>query len=123
MLMKITLLWVGFVCCALANGLIFDYVNDTEKYNYMMIVGVIALILLIIHRIYTRKWYIPKEKSDPQHSMVFGLSAGVSFFIGIIVLLSVKTNDASWGAAVGMGTAFICFLLAYLKEYKYTEVM
>ena len=55
--------------------------------------------------------------------MVFGLSAGVSFFIGIIVLLSVKTNDASWGAAVGMGTAFICFLLAYLKEYKYTEVM
>lgn len=120
--MKISLLWFCFVCCGIANGLIFDHVNEAVKYNYMVVVGVVALILLVVHRIITRRWYKPMKDSDPQHQLVFGLSTGVSCFVGIITLLSYKTNDASLGACVGVGTAFLCFLLAYLKEMKYTSV-
>jgi len=120
--MRMFYIWLGFIGCALANGFIFDYVSEPEKSTYIVIISCIAAILLILHRVVTRHWHVPKTESDPRHQMVFGISAGVSFFVTIIVLLSVKTDDASWGAVVGVTTAFVCFLLAYTKEYNYTEI-
>ena len=119
--MKIFLLWLSFVCCGIANGVIYDYVCESDRLNYMMVVGAIALILLFIHRIFTRNWKRAESDTDPHHPMVFGISTGISFFVVVITLLSVKTNDASWGAAIGVCTAFVCFLLSYLKEMKYTS--
>jgi hypothetical protein len=116
------LIWFGLVGCALANGFIFDYVSGPEKSAFMVIISCIAAIILGLHRVFTRNWHVPENESDPPHQMVFGISAGVTFFVLVIVLLSVKTGDASWGAVVGVITAFVCFLIAYIKEHKYVEI-
>ena len=121
--MKIFLLWIGLICCAIANGVIYDYVDGEQKLISMMIPSGIALILLIIHRIYTRNWTKPIDDKHPSYPTVFTVSTGITFFVGVIILLSVKTNDASWGAAVGVGSAFVFFAIALLKEMKYCRIL
>jgi len=121
--MKIFSLWIGLVCCAIANGVIFDYVDEPNKTICMMIPSIIALILLVVHRIYTRNWTKPIDENHPSYPTVFTISTGVTFFILMITLLSVKTNDASWGAAIGVGSAFVFFFIAWLKEMKYCRIL
>ena len=121
--MKIFALWIGLICCAIANGVIYDYVDENHKLIGILIPSIIALILLVIHRIYTRNWTKPIDDKYPGYPTVFTISTGVSFFVLIITLLSVKTNDASWGAAVGVGSAFVFFLIAWLKEMKYCRIL
>ena len=121
--MKIFLLWIGLICCAIANGVIYDYVDEEQRLISMMIPSIIAVILLIIQRIYTRNWTKPIDENHPSYPTVFTVSTGVTFFVCVITLLSVKTNDASWGAVVGVGSAFVFFAIALLKEMKYCRIL
>lgn len=120
--MKIFLLWIGLVCCSIANGIIYDNVDCSERFNYILIPCIIASILLITHFIITNKWEKTVINGRSFHPTVFTISAGVSFFVLIITLLSVKTNDASWGAAVGVTSAFVFFVIAALTEIRYVKV-
>ena len=120
--MKIFLLWIGLVCCSIANGIIYDNVDCSERFNYILIPCIIASILLITHFIVTSKWEKTINNGRSLHPTVFSISAGVSFFVLIITLLSVKTNDASWGAAVGVTSAFVFFVVASLTEVRYTKL-
>ena len=120
--MKIFLLWIGLVCCSIANGIIYDNVDCSERFNYILIPCIIASILLITHFIMTNKWEKTVINGRSLHPTVFTISAGVSLFVLIITLLSVKTNDASWGAAVGVTSAFVFFVIAALTEIRYVKV-
>lgn len=119
--MVIFLLWLGIVCCSVANGLIYDHVSAPERYYYMVIPSVIAVILLIFHRIYTRNWCELKKKNGKvhYHSQVFGISAMFSSAMFLSTLLCIQTGEMSWGMFMGSVTAMVSFFIATARESHY----
>jgi len=117
-IMVIFLLWIGLVCCAVANGLIYDHVNVPDKYYYMMIVCLVAAVLLVVHRIYTKHWY-PIKDVNSQHGPIFIASMFTSFVVGGSSLFAVHVGEVSWGFSFGCLTGFILFGIAASKENSY----
>ena len=117
--MVIFLIWVGLVCCGAANGFIYDYVQAPQSYYYMAIPSIIAVNLLILHRVYTRNWYNPIDEIDPHHPSVFGSSAAISFIMGFCSLFTAHTGGISWSFSIGCLTAFLAFCVAAEKEGSY----
>ena len=125
--MVIFLLWLGLVCCGVANGLIYDYVSTPGRYYYMMVPSIIAIILLIFHRIYTREWSEPPKKTRKnkkkiqaqRYFPVFGFSAMFSSAMFLSAVLGVQTNEVSWGVFVGSATAVVSFFTATARESYY----
>lgn len=116
--MVIFLLWLGLICCAVANGLIYDRVQAPEINHYLLIVGLVAAILLAIHRFYTRHWEAIEDEHS-KHSSVFISSTIVSVIVGVSSLFAVHVGEVSWGFPFGCFTAFVLFGVAALKERKY----
>lgn len=114
--MVIFLLWLGLVCCGVANGLIYDNVQTLQSYYYMVIPSAIAVMILIIHRICTRNWC---DSGDNHHSSIFGGSAVISFVMVIASLFASHTGDVSSGFLVGCLTVMIAFSIAAIKERSY----
>lgn len=117
--MVIVLLWLGLICCGMANGLIYDHVEAPQSYYYMMIPSIIAVILLVVHRIYTRHWYSPTDESDPHHTIMFGGSVAISFIVGLSSLFAVRTGEVSWGFFIACVTMFVSFCIARMRESAY----
>ena len=117
--MVIFLLWLGLVCCGVANGLIYDHVQAPQSYHYMMIPSIIAVILLIIHRVYTRHWYGAIIEGDEHHPSIFSGSAVISFIVTLSSLFAVHTGEVSWGFFVACMTMLLAFTIATLKERSY----
>ena len=117
--MVIFLIWVGLICCGVANGLIFDHVQAPQSYYYMGIATFMAVILLLVHRIYTRKWSSPFDATDPHHPMIFGGSSILFFFVMICSLLGAFTEEVTWGFFIGCLTMFISFAIALTRERQY----
>ena len=122
--MVIFLLWLGLVCCSVANCLIYDYVSVPEKYYCMIIPSVIAIALLAFHRIYTREWCYLKDGTKKtikrqQRFQVFGLSAMFSAAAFMSAVLAVQTNEGSWGLFAGCATAMVSFFVATARESNY----
>ena len=116
--MVIFFLWLGLICCAVANGLIYDRVQVPEINHYLMLVGLVAVILLAIHRLYTRHWETIEDVHS-KHNSVFIPSTIVSVVVGLSSLFAVHVGEVSWGFPFGCFTAFILFGIAALKERKY----
>lgn len=122
--MVIFFIWLGIVCCSVANCLIYGYVSAPGRYYYMMVPSVFAIILLIFHRIYTREWSYPKKKDKKDGKIhyrfqVFGISAIFSSAMFLSTLLCVQTGEMSWGAFVGSATAMVSFFIATARESYY----
>ena len=122
--MVIFLLWLGLVCCGVANGFIYDHVQAPQSYHYMMIPSIIAVILLIIHRVYTREWCKSLKKTnkkiqEQQRFQVFGLSAMFSAMAFLSAVLAVQTDEGSWGLFAGCATAMVSFFIATARESNY----
>ena len=122
--MVIALLWFGLICCGVANGLIYDYVNVPQSYYYMVIIGVINAVILVYHRVYTRDWCTPKKKLKKnerreEHFQVFGLSALFSVGVFASSLLTAKTGETSWGFFIGSTMVMVSFFIATARESYY----
>jgi hypothetical protein len=122
--MVIFLLWLGFVCCSVANGIIYDHVSTPERYYYMVIPSIIAIVLIIIHRVYTQNWCNKNKKNKKKcevshHFQVFGLSAMFSAAMFMSALLCVQTDETSWGFFIGSVSAFVSFCFATSRESSY----
>jgi hypothetical protein len=125
--MVIFLIWLGLVCCSVANCLIYDYVSAPGRYYYMMVPSIIASILLILHRVYTREWCEPPKKTKKtkkriqvqRHFQVFGFSAMFSSAMFLSAVLAVQTNEVSWGVFAGSTTAMVSFFIATARESYY----
>jgi len=119
--MGIFFIWLGLVCCSVANWLIYDYVSASGWYYYMMIPSVFAIILLIVHRVYTRNWSYPKKKDGKihYHFQAFGVSAIFSSAMFLSTLLCVQAGEMSWGAFIGSTTAMVLSFIAMARESKY----
>ena len=117
--MGIFLIWLGLICCGVANGLIYDHVQAPQSYYHMVISSIIAIILLIVHRIYTRNWHSPTDEADPHYTVIFGGSAIISFIVGFASIFAVHTGEVSWGFLIALVTVFISFGIASLREMHY----
>jgi hypothetical protein len=90
----------------------------------MIIPSVIAIILLIFHRIYTREWCYLKDGTkktirEQQRFQVFGLSAMFSAMAFLSAVLAIQTNEGSWGLFAGCATAMVSFFVATARESYY----
>jgi hypothetical protein len=117
--MVIFLLWLGLVCCGVANGLVYDHVQAPQSYYYMVISSIVAVILLVVHRVYTRNWYDPIDEIDDHHSSVFSGSAVILFIVTLSSLFAVHTGEVSWGFFVACTTMLLSFCIATIKERSY----
>lgn len=117
--MVIFLLWLGLVCCGVANGLVYDHVQAPQSYYYMVISSIVAVILLIIHRVYTRHWYGASIEGDEYHPSVFSSFAVILFVVTLSSLFAVHTGEVSWGFFIGSSTMLLAFTVATLKERSY----
>lgn len=116
--MVIFLLWLGLLSCCIANGVIYDSVQVPERFYYMSVVGIISLVLLTVHRIYTRRW-VPVKEAMYHHSPVFMMSTVTSFVVCGTSLLAIHIGETSWGFFFASLTAFILYGIAALKEKAY----
>jgi len=117
--MVIFLLWLGLVCCGVANGLIYNHVQTPQSHYYMVITSITAVILLIIHRVYTRHWYGAIIEGDEHHSSIFSGSAVISFIVTLSSLFAVHTEEVSWGFFVACMTMLLAFTITAMKERSY----
>ena len=122
--MVIALLWIGLICCGVANGLIYDHVEAPQSYYYMVMIGVVNVILLIYHCIYTRDWCKPKEKlwkneRRQEHFQVFELSAMFSAAAFLSSVLTSQTGETSWGFFIGSAMVMVSFFIATARESYY----
>jgi len=125
--MGIFFIWLGLICCSVANCLIHDYVSTPGRYYYMIIPSVIAIALLVFHRIYTREWCKLQKKTRKtnkkiqvqHHAQVFGLSAMFSAAVFLSAVLAVQTDEVSWGVFAGSATAMVSFFAATARESYY----
>ena len=117
--MVIFLIWLGLVCCGVANGLIYDHVQAPQSYYYMVISSIVAVILLVVHRVYTRNWYDPIDEIDNHHSSVFSGSAVILFIVTLSSLFAVHTGEVSWGFFVACMTMLLSFCIATIRERSY----
>ena len=117
--MVIFLIWLGLVCCGVANGLVYDHVQAPQSYYYMVISSIVAVILLVVHRVYTRNWYDPIDEIADHHSSVFSGSAVILFIVTLSSLFAVHTGEVSWGFFVACTTMLLSFCIATIKERSY----
>ena len=125
--MGIFFIWLVLICCSVANCLIHDYVGVPGRYYYMIIPSVIAIALLVFHRIYTREWCELQNKTKKtnkkaqvqHHAQVFGLSAMFSAAAFLSAVLAVQTEEVSWGVFAGSATAIVSFFIATARESDY----
>ena len=117
--MVIFLIWVGLICCGVANGFIYECVNSPVRFYYMLGVVLVILALLAIHRIYTRNWYDPVDEIDEHHPRIFSSSTAISFIVAVITLLSAQACDAPWGLFIGAMTILVAFCIATVREFSY----
>lgn len=122
--MVIFLIWLGIVCCGVANGLIYDYIEAPQSYYYMAAIGVLNVFPLVYHRVYTRDWRKPKKKVKKnerrqEHFQVFTLSALFSIGAFASSLLSAQTGETSWGLFVGCTMVMVSFFIATARESYY----
>jgi len=112
--MVIFLLWLGLVCCGVANGFVYDHVQTPQSYYYMVISSIIAVILLVVHRFYTCNWH-----DEDHHSSVFSGSSVIFFIVTLSSLFAVHTGEVSWGFFIACMTMLLSFCLATIKERSY----
>ena len=117
-MIMLMLIWLGLICCGIANGLIYDHVQVPERYYYMMLVLFIGVIILLIHRFYTWKWK-PTKDVNYQHVPLFISSMITSIIVGVSSLFGINTGELSWGFFFGCITGFLVFGLASLRENYY----
>ena len=117
--MGIFFIWLGFVCCGVANGLIYDHVQVPQSYCYMLISIIITAVLLVIHSFYTRHWCGAIDEGDEHHPSIFGGSACFSFVAVILSLLAVCMGEASMGLFIAFVSMFVSFYLARMGEEDY----
>ena len=113
--MVIFLLWLGLVCCGVANGLIYDHVEAPQNYYYMVSVCFVDLVILVVYCIYTRDWC----REDSLHSQVFGFSAFFAAGAFLMCFFLASPDKVSWGTFVGGITMFLSFAFAMVKEGDY----
>ncbi len=116
--MVIFLLWLGLLCCCIANGVIYDCVQTPDRFYCMGAVGLVAIVILTIHCIYTRHW-VPVKEAMYRNSPVFTMSAVISLAICGTSLLSIHMGECSWGFFFASLTAFILYGIAAIKEKSY----
>ena len=112
--MVIFLLWLGLVCCGVANGFVYDHVQTPQSYYYMVISSIIAVILLVVHRFYTCNWH-----DEDHHSSVFSGLSVIFFIVTLSSLFAVHTGEVSWGFFIACMTMLLSFCLATIKERSY----
>ena len=122
--MVIALLWLGVVCCGVANGLVYDYVRIPESYCFMASIGTINIVLLIFHRFYTQDWCKSKKKGKKNtrfqyHYQIFGFSAMLSIGAFASSLLSAQAGETSWGFFIGSFEVMVSFFIATARESYY----
>jgi len=117
--MVIFLLWLGLICCGVASGLIYDHVEAPQSCYYMVISSIVAVILLVVHRVYTRNRYDLIDEIDDHHSSVFSGSAVILFIVTLSSLFAVHTGEVSWGFFVACMTMLLLFCIATIKERSY----
>ena len=115
--MVIFLLWLLLISCGIASGYIYDHVEIPQSYYYIVVS--VAVVTLILHRVYTRKWHKPTTEMDVRHPLLFGGSAIVSFVVGLSSLFAVHTGEVSWGFFIGCLSVFILLCLAATREIHY----
>ena len=117
--MKILLLWLGLICCGVANGLIYDCVKTPVSYCYIGIVSVCALSMLVIHRHYTKSWCKRKEEKESDYPLVFVGTAAISVLVGVESILVMRSEGGSCGFFIGCLTVFIASCIAAMREKSY----
>lgn len=115
----IYLIWSLFICCGVANGIIYENVSAPVMYGYMSIVIVVAIALLIVHRIYTRDWDSPIDEGDKHYPTIFTESFAILFLVAIASLLFAQSSGVVWGAFVGAMTTLVSVSIASVWEMRY----
>jgi hypothetical protein len=110
----IKLVWVGFVCCGIANGVIFSETASPEKYFYMAVVLLICFVFVGIHRHFTKHLVDENRDYDEDHRPIFLASAVAAVIVALIALIA-----GAIALSVGLLTAGVGFTLVIPRESNY----
>ena len=113
-LIMIKFFWFSFVCCGVANGVIYSQVAPPEKYVYMGLVLLICFILVVIYRHFTRHFVNDNKDYDENHSPIFIISSVVTIIVTLIALIAGFVV-----VSIGLLTAGVGFVLSSIRESEY----
>ena len=120
--MKIFLVWLGVVCCGIANGLLCSNLETPKNFIYMSLVSIVCVFFLVIHRRITRNWKISSRKVPSTwsefHMPVFRITMLLSFFFLVLLIFRYQYYETHIVACV---TILVASFIAYKRELNYTH--
>lgn len=119
--MKVFLIWLGVICCGIANGLLYSNLEMPKNLIFMSLVCAVCIVLLLFHRRITRDWkissYVPVTWHE-FHLPVFRITMLLSFFFLLILIFRYQYYEVHIVACI---TILIASFIAYKKELSYTH--
>lgn len=120
--MKIFAIWIGVICCGIANGLLFSWVSGPEKIVYISIISFICWGLLSIHKKITEKWNrsfnLWSDSLTGYHFPIFRVTLVLSFALLIVFIFDKQSCDMGVVACI---TIVLASMIAYKRELRYTD--
>ncbi len=108
----VKLIWIGAVCCGIANGLICSFVSAPAKYFFMLCVVLICVLLVLCHYHRTKEW-LKDSDFDDCHYPIFTVSTIV------LAILAVVSLFFSFEIFIGVATSFVTFVFLTIREVDY----
>lgn len=119
--MKIFFIWLGVICCGIANGLLYSNLETPKNFIFMSLASTGCVVILLIHRRITKKWksssYVPITWRD-FHLPVFRITMLLSFFFLVILIFRYQDYEEHIVACI---TILVASFIAYKKELSYTH--
>ena len=117
--MKIFLIWLGLICCGIANGFLCEKLMRPMDILIMAIPCLASLWLLVLHRRLTTGWKAyPDPWSEGFRFPYFRISLFFSVFILIMLFILKEANSTGIVACISVAlTSFV----GYIRESRYTD--
>ena len=117
--MKIFLIWLGLVCCSVANGIFYGLPLEMVCVVSLMAISCVAAIyLLYLHRRETIGWIPHPDPWSGSRFPIFGMTLFFSLF-ALVMLWIIPESHPS--AMAGLITIAVTSFIAYMREKDYVE--
>ena len=119
--MRIFIIWLGVVCCGIANGLLYSNLETPKNFIFMSLVSIICAVILVLHRRITKNWekssFVPITWRE-FHLPIFRITMLLSFFFLVILIFRYQDYEIHIVTCI---TILVASFVAYKKELSYTH--
>ena len=113
--MENLIIWLGLVCCSVANGLIYSGMTSFRRYVLMLLIILLAALFIQIYYRFTKDLK-DKEHTEYEEYRIPIFTKSALLAISVLIVASIF----GWaGVIVSSITAMLSFIVALCREMEY----